>query len=251
MRTQLMIILIVTAVMAMAIGFVIALVGWLGWLGGPAVALGLLAAVVVLYLWVLKPWHMQWGAIAEEAQRPMPGDDLIPGAGQTTRAITIHAAPEEVWPWLVQLGYGKAGWYSYDWIDNDFQPSADRILPQHQDLQPGDKILMMPDMGFVVNQIDEPRSIVSVLEDGSTSWCLGLYPTNDTATRLVSRWRPKFEMTPATFFLTMLSEPGTFIMEQKMLRSIRNRVETTHAHQRQSEPIEKDHPASPRPSTPE
>lgn len=111
----------------------------------------------------------------------------------------------------------------------DFQPSADRILPEHQQLRPDDKILMMPEMEFVVDQIDDPRSIVSVLEDGSTSWCLGLYPTNDAATRLVSRWRPKFEMTAATFFLAMLSEPGTFIMEQKMLRSIRDRVEMTHA----------------------
>lgn len=229
MRTQMMIVLIVTTVMAMAIGVVIVLVWWLGWTGGLAVALGLLATVVALYVWVLKPWHMQWGATADEAQRPMPGDDLIPSAGQATRAITIHATPEEVWPWLVQLGYGRAGWYSYDWIDNDFQPSADRILPQHQKLQPDDKILMMPDMGFVVNQIDEPRSIVSVLEDGSTSWCLCLYPTNEGDTRLVSRWRPKFEMTPATFFLTMLSEPGTFIMEQKMLRSIRDRAEMAHA----------------------
>ena len=64
-----------------------------------------------------------------------------------------------------------------------------------------------------------------MLEDGSTSWCLGLYPTAAGTTRLVSRWRPRFEMTPATFFLSALSEPGTFIMEQKMLRSIRDRVE--------------------------
>ncbi len=77
----------------------------------------------------------------------------------------------------------------------------------------------------MVNQVDEPNSIVSVLEDGSTSWCLGLFPTNEGSTRLVSRWRPKFDLTPATFFLTMLSEPGTFIMEQKMLRTIRNRAE--------------------------
>ena len=248
MRTQLMIMLIVTAVMAMAIGVVIVLVWWLGWVGGLAVAVGLFATAVALYLWVLKPWHMQWGATAEEAHRPMPGDGRIPGAGQATRAITIRAAPEAVWPWLVQLGYGKAGWYSYDWIDNDFQPSADRILPEHQHLRPGDKILMMPDMGFVVNQVDEPRSIVSVLEDGSTSWCLGLYPIHDSATRLVSRWRPKFEMTPATFFLTMLSEPGTFIMEQKMLRSIRDRVERTHAGLTQSEPSGQDLAVGPGPS---
>ena len=128
----------------------------------------------------------------------------------------------------MQLGYGKAGWYSYDWIDNDFQSSAARIIPGYQDLAVGDKILMMPEMGFVVESIEEPKSIVSVLEDGSTSWCLALYPEGGSS-RLVSRWRPKFEKTPATFFMTVLSEPGTFIMEQKMLRTIRDRVETAAA----------------------
>jgi hypothetical protein len=125
----------------------------------------------------------------------------------------------------VQLGYGKAGWYSYDWIDNDFKPSADRIIPEYQDLNVGDRILMMPTMGFVVVALDAPQSIVSLLEDGSTSWCLGLYPVDDGATRLVSRWRPKFDLTPATFLMSLLAEPGNFIMEQKMLRRIRDRAE--------------------------
>ena len=225
MRTQLMIMLIVAAVFLAAVAGLVGLVVWLGWLGGLALGLGVLILVAAIYVWLVKPWHMRWGATDAETVNPMPGDELIPGAGQTTRAITIAALPGEVWPWLVQLGYGKAGWYSYDWIDNDFQPSAHRIIPEYQDLKVGDKILMMPEMGFVVQSIDEPNSIVSVLEDGSTSWCLALYP-DDGLTRLVSRWRPKFEKTPATFFMTMLSEPGTFIMEQKMLKTIRDRVET-------------------------
>jgi hypothetical protein len=156
--------------------------------------------------------------------------ELIPGAGQATRATAIKALPEEVWPWLVQLGYGKAGWYSYDWINNDFQSSAARVIPGYQDLAAGEKILMMPEMGFVVDAIAEPRSIVSVLEDGSTTWRLALYPEGG-ASRPVSRWRPKFEKTPANFSMTMLSEPGTFIMEQRMLRTIRDRVETAAAEE--------------------
>ena len=80
-------------------------------------------------------------------------------------------------------------------------------------------------LGFVISSIDAPHSIVSVLEDGSTSWSLGLFPIEGGGTRLVSRWRPKFEMTPATFVMSALAEPGTFIMEQKMLRTIRDRVE--------------------------
>lgn len=225
MRTQLMIMLIVSAVFLVVVGCLAGLVVWLGWQAGLAVGFGVLLLLVGVYVWIVKPWHMRWGTTDAENLQSMPGDELIPGAGQATRAISISARPEEVWPWLVQLGHGKAGWYSYDWIDNDFRPSADRIVPEYQDLTVGDKILMMPGMGFVVRSIDEPNSIVSVLEDGSTSWCLALYPEGDS-TRLVSRWRPKFEKTPATFFMTMLSEPGTFIMEQKMLRTIRDRVES-------------------------
>ena len=230
MRTQLMIMLIVLVVFLVAVAGFVGLILWLGWLGGLAVGLGIAVLMVATYMWVIKPWHMKWGATDTEVARAMPGDELIPGAGQATRAIAIEGQPEEVWPWLAQLGYGKAGWYSYDWIDNDFQPSAKRIISKYQDLKVGDKILMMPEMGFVVQSIDEPNSIVSVLEDGSTTWCLALYPENGS-TRLVSRWRPKFEKTPATFFMAMLSEPGTFIMEQKMLRTIRDRVEATNGEE--------------------
>jgi hypothetical protein len=225
-RTQMMIMAIVGMAVLTAVTIVVGLVWWLGWLSGLSLALAAAAVLFGLYVWAIKPWHMRWGATDEEATCTMPGDELIPGAGSATRAISIDASPADAWPWLVQLGYGRAGWYSYDWIDNDFKPSADRILAEYQNLEIGDKILMMPKMGFVVESIDEAHSIVSVLQDGSTSWCLALYP-DDGLTRLVSRWRPKFEKTPATFFMTMLSEPGTFIMEQKMLRTIRDRVEAT------------------------
>lgn len=225
MRTQMMIMLIVLTIFLAAMAILVGLVLWLGWLGGIAVGLGALVALLALYRWVIKPWHLRWGATDEEVARTMPGDELIPGAGTATHAIAIDAPPDVVWPWLVQIGYGRAGWYSYDWIDNDFKPSADRIVPEYQDLEVGDKILMMPTMGFVVESVDPSNSIVSMLEDGSTSWCLGLYPDRDGGTRLVSRWHPKFEPTPATVALQALAEPGTFIMEQKMLRTIRNRVE--------------------------
>ena len=221
-----MIMLIVLAVSVVCLVVLAALVVWLGWPIGLLVAILLTGAVVASYVWIIKPWHLRWGATDDETARTMPGDELIPDAAAATRAITIKANAAEVWPWLVQIGYGKAGWYSYDWIDNDFQPSADRILPEHQHLSMGDKILMMPTMGFIVQSVDVPTSIVSLLEDGSTSWCLGLYADGDGATRLVSRWRPKFERTPANYVMTILAEPGTFIMEQRMLRTIRNRVES-------------------------
>ena len=227
MRTQMMIMMIVGVVFLVAVAIIASLVWWLGWLGGIAAALVIFGVLLGLYVRVIKPWHMRWGATDEEVARAMPGDELIPQAGSATRAISIDATPGDVWPWLVQIGYGKAGWYSYDWIDNDFKPSADQILPECQDIDVSDKILMMPGMGFVVQSVDEERSIVSVLEDGSTSWCLAVYPDDSWGTRLVSRWRPRFDVTPATVMMTALAEPGTFIMEQKMLRTIRNRVEAS------------------------
>jgi hypothetical protein len=228
-RTQVMIMAIVGTILLAAVAVLVGLVWWLGWLAGAGSWLGAVVVQFGLYLWVVKPWHIRWGASDDEVTMTMPGDDLIPGANPATRAITIEAAPEEIWPWLIQLGYGKAGWYSYDWIDNDFQPSAHRIILEYQNLGIGDKILMMPGMGFEVVAIDPPRSIVSVLEDGSTSWCLALYPMEGGGTRLVSRWRAKFEITPATVLMIALSEPGTFIMEQKMLRTIRDRVESARS----------------------
>jgi hypothetical protein len=226
MRAGLMIGLIVAAAAAAASLAWALLALWLGRARGSMVAAGIGGAIGVVYRVMLKPWHLRWGASDEETARAMPGDDLLSGAISATRAIAIAASPEEIWPWLVQLGLGRAGWYSYDWIDNDFQSSATRILPEHQELKVGDSILMMPSMGFVVSAVDQPRSIVSLLEGGTTSWCLGLYPAADGTTRLISRWRPKYERSVATFLMLLLVEPGTFIMEQKMLRTIRDRVES-------------------------
>lgn len=224
MRTQMMIMLVVGSTALSYLVAVACLMWWLGWAVGLATAAIVSALFIAVYLSVLKPWHMRWGTTDDEVTRPMPGDELIADAPNVTRAITINASQNEIWPWLVQLGYGKAGWYSYDWIDNDFRRSADRVIDGYQHLAPGDKILMMPEMGFVVQSVNEPHAIVSMLEDGSTSWCLALYP-GDAHTRLVSRWRSKFEKTSAAFLMNLVTEPGTFIMEQKMLRSIRDRAE--------------------------
>ena len=200
----------------------------LGRVSGTVLALVVGSTVALMYQLVFRPWHLRWGATDAELIRPMPGDELLPGAESCTRAITIEAPPEASWPWLLQLGYGRAGWYSYDWIDTDFTPSATRIEPELQQLEVGDRILMMPSMGFEGLAVDAPRAIVSMLEDDSTSWCLALYPEGDGTTRLVSRWRPRSERSVAAFLMNLLVEPGTFVMEQKMLRTIRDRAEGTN-----------------------
>jgi hypothetical protein len=226
MRTQKMIMLIVLALFLAGIAAVTAVVWWLGAAGGAIVVIAAAALFLVAFLRVIRPWYLRWGATDEETTMAMPGDELIPDTTPATRAIAIAARPEEVWPWLVQLGYGRAGWYSYDWIDNDGRPSADEIMPEYQNLEVGDEILMTLDLGFTVVAIEPERAIVSMLADGTTSWCLGLYAGEDGGTRLVSRWRPKPEkVSLAAAFFVALSDPGSFLMEQKMLRGIRDRAE--------------------------
>jgi hypothetical protein len=222
MRTRLTIMGIVLAAAIGAIGVIVLLVVALGWLGLAVGAVGTVAVLGVYRLWV-QPWQHRWGATDEEVHRAMPGDDLIPGAASTTRAIAIAAPPEQVWPWLVQIGYGRAGWYSYDWIDNDGRRSADRVLPELQDLQVGDQILMIPGMGPRVRAIEPHRHLLAGDADGGT-WCLALRP-GDGGTRLVSRWRARWPLTPATAFWILLSDPGAFIMERKMLKGIKARAE--------------------------
>jgi hypothetical protein len=90
-----------------------------------------------------RHWHLRWGATDAEVVSAMPGDEIVPDASFTaTRAITIAALPEEVWPWIVQIGTGRAGFYSYDLFDNAARPSADRILPEFQETQMGDWVPM-------------------------------------------------------------------------------------------------------------
>jgi hypothetical protein len=227
MRSKTTIMAIVLGVAILSLGILGALMVALGpWLG-LVVGVGIAAALLVLYRFVVQPWQHRWGATDEEIRRAMPGDEVIREANSTTRAITIGAAPDQVWPWLVQIGYGRAGWYSYDWIDNDGRPSADQIVPHLQDLVVGDQILMVPGMGPRVRAIEPNRWILSGDETGT--WCLALYPTPEGSTRLVSRWRQDWPITPATAFWILISDPGAFIMERKMLKGIKERAETLPA----------------------
>ncbi|HEX6580776.1 MAG TPA: hypothetical protein VF195_07885 [Actinomycetota bacterium] len=201
-----------------------ALIVWLGWVLGAAIGLTIAIVVVTLYITVVGPWQRRWGTTDAEARGPMPGDDLLrPGAPSTTRAITIDAAPRDVFPWLVQIGYERGGWYSYDWIDNDGRRSIDRIDPTLQDLSVGDRIQMFPGFGPVVREIVPEHHILS--GGDADTWCLLLEPTAEGRTRLVSRWRQDWPKTFGTFAWALISDPGAFVMERKMLRTIRSLAE--------------------------
>lgn len=192
---------------------------------GAAAFAGGAAAVLLAYTKLIRPWHAAWGATPDEVQASLPGDGIVLGGASTTRAISIDAPPEEVWPWLVQIGYGRGGWYSYDWIDNDGRPSADRIHAELQDLRPGDTIEMMPGWGPTVLEVEcNSHFVAGGAEDGT--WCLALRRGPGGSSRLVSRWRQAWKPkgAAARFFVT-ISDPGAFVMERKMLLGIKERAE--------------------------
>jgi hypothetical protein len=228
MRTKRVIGLIVLTCILASLGVLAALIAWLGAVVGITVGLLIAVGVIAAYIIVLGPWQRRWGASDGESERAMPGEDLLRSdAPSTTRAITIEASPEDVFPWLLQIGYGRGGWYSYDWIDNDRKPSVERIEPALQRLAVGERLEMLPGFGPVVREIVPNHHVLSGGE--ADTWCLLVEPTAGGATRLISRWRQDWPRNLATYVWTILADPGAFVMEQKMLRRIRDLAERNAA----------------------
>jgi hypothetical protein len=172
MKTQRRILVVVGAFLLVFGGLVALAELVLGGVLGSVVVLGVVVIIVAAYLSLGRPWQHRWGATAGEVARPMPGDGILAAdAPSTTRAITIGVPAHQVWPWLAQLGYGRAGWYSYDWLDNDGQPSARQIHPEWQHLRAGDQILMMPGSGFDVAEVQDGHYFTACAPDQTMSWC--------------------------------------------------------------------------------
>jgi hypothetical protein len=181
---------------------------------------------------LLRSWHLHWGASPAEVAERMPGDDLFPRAQyRSTRAITIVAPPDEVWPWLVQVGCLRAGWYSDDLLDDLAHPSAREIVPELQDLQVGRWLPMAPTpsatSAFVVDSFQAPRWML--WRTPSSSWAWRLVPLPDGRTRLVTRLHAVYDWRHFSTVLWMpLMEFGDFPMMRRMLRGIRERAEAEH-----------------------
>ncbi|MGI9006947.1 MAG: hypothetical protein ACR2FU_12270 [Streptosporangiaceae bacterium] len=197
-------------------------------IAGAATAAG---ALVAAYPLLMRSRCLTWGATPDEARQRLPGDELLPGAQMiTTRAIGIDAPAEAVWPWLIQMGSGRAGAYSYDWIENLFgldMHSASVILPQFQDLKLGDELPMgrgRPAMRVV--RLDPGHVFALQVAGGNWVWIFALLPL-DGGTRLLSRNRISLPSAsaPARAAWSLLMEPGSLIMERKMLLGIKERAE--------------------------
>jgi hypothetical protein len=197
-----------------------------------AVVAGLVAGAA--YHALLRPRLLRWGATADEVDRPLPGDGAVPRPRLTsTRAVTVAAAPRWVWPWLAQLGDGRGGLYSYDWLDRTFGylsgPSAERILPEHQDLRVGDVIPLGRGPSWPVTVVEPGRALVVEPVPGGVTWCWALEPAEAGATRLISRVRVGIGSAALFRLLGPVVDAPWFMMERKMLLGIRRRAEAAAA----------------------
>ena len=203
------------------------------WWPRRAIRVGTAFVVVLLvYATLVRPWHQHWGATRAEIACVMPGDNLVIAPQEiTTRAISIRAQPEHIWPWLAQMGRGRGGLYSYDGLDRLFGvldgPSADSILPQFQGLAAGDTIPVGGSAGWPVAIATRNETLLlNVDEKGArVTWVFALVPISATETRLVTRVRARLPHRWSTPFVLAVLDPTEFLMVRRHLLGIRERAE--------------------------
>jgi hypothetical protein len=181
---------------------------------------GTLATLV--YALRVRPWLLAWGATEDEPQRSLPGDELVSDPGnESTRAVTIEAPVEEVWPWLAQIGQDRGGFYSYEWLENLAgcrMRNADRIHPEWQERDVGETVFLHPANGLKV-ALFEPKRVLALKGWGA----FVLEPLDERRTRLIARGRGQPGLASVAY--TLLLEIPHFIMERKMLLGIKERAE--------------------------
>ena len=219
-----------------------------------AILLVALFSAGIPYWLVIRPWLLTWGATDADVRRTLSGDDLVfHPKMETTHAITIRASATEVWLWLAQIGYKRAGWYSYDLIHrvlgvagsvDDGRCSATRIIPELQHLEVGDSVEIGPGMGYKVVAIEPERALVlhSTVNMSTwqsfdltdpmpdkyldSSWVWLLDEVDERTTRLIVRTRQDYN--PGLLNALMIRgvvEPGGSVMERKTLLGIKQRAE--------------------------
>lgn len=177
-----------------------------------------------------RPWHLRWGATDEEVAASMPGDGMVDGPQfNPTRAVTVNAPPAAVWPWLVQVGVGRAGWYSDDLLDNLARPSLTEIDPGLQGLEIGQWVPMSPTpseaSAFRVAGFAENEWLLWAKPDATWAW--SLRDLGDRRTRLVTRVHVRYDWSRPLWAVlgVVLMEFGDFPMMRRMLLGIKERAE--------------------------
>jgi hypothetical protein len=194
-------------------------------------SLALIALVMAAYLLWARPYQLHWGATQDEISWPMPGDEL--DAHPTflaTRAITIEGTPQEIWPWLVQMGYNRAGYYGFDIIENIGSESgaysAELIVPELQNVKVGDEVPISAAGSWVFYAIESERYFIWSGETAEDGFTWALYPIDENQTRLVSRIRWSHHWSqPNLIALDLFTEFTDHLAVRKILQGVKGRVE--------------------------
>ena len=183
---------------------------------------------IAAYLLAIRPWQLTWGATDEEITRFMPGDELLEQSDfNATRAVTVNASPEEIWPWIIQMGHHQAGFYAYDWFDNGFVPSSEKILPEFQDLEIGGDVTIS---SLVVHKVWEMKAYETIVWVGGGNeidgaWTWGLYPLENGQTRFVTRLRGDYDWSSPFILMNLWIDWGDFPFMRKSMLGIKQRAE--------------------------
>ncbi len=185
-------------------------------------------SVPIIYIWFIRPWQIRWGATDDEIDSSMQGDEVVKlPTFNATRAVTIHARPKEIWPWILQIGSKRAGWYSLDWIDNGNIPSAERIIPALQHMDVDDFVPMTPDgkNGMWVKACDTDKYMLWWDKKDKSTWLWRLEPIDEFQTRLITRLRVRYAWTSIWVIYYLLQDVGDIIMMRKCMLGIQRRAE--------------------------
>ncbi len=200
------------------------------------------AGAAAAYHFLIRPRILRRGATDEEAMRVLPGDEIAPrGSSRSTMATTISATPEEIWPWLVQVGWGRSAFYSYNRIENLLgmdTHNADRVHPEWQNVKVGDTMWMShPRLRYLfpkteVVRIDPNRALVFAIYGGPRdappggAWSFVLDRIDDSSTRLISRLQANPPPLIGKLIIYGFMEPAHFVMQDGMFRGLKERIQS-------------------------
>jgi hypothetical protein len=209
--------------------------------GGYVLALvGVISLVAAVHVFVIRPWMLKWGSTADEQARPLPGDDIEPDAKYvTTRAATIQAPAAAVWPWLIQMGQDRAGFYTHNWVERLLHsgiPDTAEIRSEWQHIEVGDLMRTNRDIGgkpigWPVVAVDPGRSLVVTSKSMPTgTYAFVVDPIDGDASRLIVRDRARWKWWEWPF-ATLVYEPLHAHMETGLISGVRQRAERAKLQQ--------------------
>ena len=190
-------------------------------------ALETASAATWIYLKWVRPWQMTWGATDEELSREYPYDEVFAQPDwSATRAVTVAARPQQIWPFIVQIGWGRAGWYGYDWVDNGGKPSRWELLPEHQHLEVGKKFPMSPCTAVYCLDFEEFRWMLWRGKNEAGTWLWYLDPIDEGHTRLITRMRNEYRWrNPTILPMQIAVELADLPFMRKCLLGLKARAE--------------------------